>query len=128
MLSDLHMSYLILFHFTCFWSFLQWNRKMLIVKIIEISIKIDVRFECVLWKNVWFCFISIVWVHFSHKTAKFWNLKSLKYFSIFDHKKNDVRFQNLPWKNVWFCLILFGFTLFIKLQNFENHWNTLFSD
>ena len=30
-----------------------------------------VRFEYVPWKNVWFCFISIVWVHFSHKTEKF---------------------------------------------------------
>ena len=32
-------------------------------------------------KNVWFCFISIAWVHFSHKTEKFWFWKSLKYFN-----------------------------------------------
>ena len=42
-----------------------------------------VRFEYVPWKNVWFCFISIVWVHFSHKTEKFQFWKSLKYFNIF---------------------------------------------
>ena len=30
-----------------------------------------VRFEYVPWKTVWFCLISIVWVHFSHKTWKF---------------------------------------------------------
>ena len=40
-----------------------------------------VRFEYVTWKNVWFCFISIAWVHFSHKTEKFWFWKSLKYFN-----------------------------------------------
>ena len=31
----------------------------------------DVRFEYVPCKNVLFCFISIVWVHFIHKTEKF---------------------------------------------------------
>ena len=36
MLSDLHTSHLMLFHFTCLCSFLQWNWKMLIIKIIEI--------------------------------------------------------------------------------------------
>ena len=46
-----------------------------------------VRFEYVPWKNVWFCFISIVWVHFSHKTEKFRFWKPLKYFNIFWWKK-----------------------------------------
>ena len=31
----------------------------------------DVRFEYISWKSVLFCFISIVWVHFSHKTKRF---------------------------------------------------------
>ena len=31
-----------------------------------------VWFEFVPWKTFWFYFISIVWVHFSHKTEKFW--------------------------------------------------------
>ena len=31
----------------------------------------NVRFENVRRKNFWFCFNSIVWVHFSHKTEKF---------------------------------------------------------
>ena len=42
-----------------------------------------VRFEYVLWKNVWFCFISIAYVHFFHITDKFRFWKSLKYFNIF---------------------------------------------
>ena len=42
-----------------------------------------VRFEYVPLKNVWFCFISIVWVYFSHKTEKFQFWRSLKYFNIF---------------------------------------------
>ena len=29
-----------------------------------------VRFEYVLWKNILFSLISIIWVHFSHKTEK----------------------------------------------------------
>ena len=33
--------------------------------------KYDVRFEYVPRKKIQFCFISIVWVHFSHKTEKF---------------------------------------------------------
>ena len=65
------------------------------------------RFAYVPWKNVWFCFISIAWVHFSHnKTEKsrFWN--SMKYFNIFDKKIHDVQIWIfLSWKNVWFCLI-----------------------
>ena len=31
----------------------------------------DVRFECFPWETTLFCFTSIVWVHFSHKTLKF---------------------------------------------------------
>ena len=30
-----------------------------------------VRFEYVPWKKACFCFISIAWVYFSHKTEKF---------------------------------------------------------
>ena len=30
--------------------------------------KNDVRFKFVSWENVGFCFISIAWVHFIHKT------------------------------------------------------------
>ena len=32
-----------------------------------------VIFEYVPWKNAWFCFSSIVWVHFKHKTKKSWS-------------------------------------------------------
>ena len=33
--------------------------------------KYGVRFEYVLWKHVWFYFISVVWFHFSYKAEKF---------------------------------------------------------
>ena len=47
-----------------------------------------VRFEYVPWKNVWVCFISDFWVHFSQKIEKFWFWKSLKYIL-----KDDARFE-----------------------------------
>ena len=88
-----------------------------------------VRFEYVPWKNVWFCFISIAWVHFSHKTVKLWFWKSLKYFSVFMIKKDLVSNLNMSYgKMPDFVLFpLFGFTLVIKQRNFdfESHWNTL---
>ena len=61
------------------------------------------RFEHILWKNVCFCFISIVWVHFSHKNEKFRFWRSLKYFNSLWFK-NDVRFDYLLRNSVWFCL------------------------
>ena len=67
--------------------------------------KNDIRFEYFTWKNVWFCFISIAWVHFSHKTEKFRFWKSLKYFIFFIKKKtpkNDVRFEYVLSNSVWF--------------------------
>ena len=42
-----------------------------------------VRFENVPLGNILFCFIIIVWVHFSHKTEKYRFWKSLKYFNLF---------------------------------------------
>ena len=56
-------------------------------------------------KNVWICFISIVWFQFSHKTQKFRFWRSLKYFNIFDKKRYGVRFEYVPWKNVGECFI-----------------------
>ena len=58
--------------------------------------KIWRRLEHVSRKNVWFCFISIVWIYFSHKTEQIWFWKSLKYFNI-SHHKNDIRL-------IWFKL------------------------
>ena len=65
---------LILFNFHCSWFTLvlklrnfdfksQWKTLIFFDKKIY-----DVRFEYVSWKNVLFCFISIVWVQLSHKT------------------------------------------------------------
>ena len=79
-----------------------------------------VRFEYVPWKNVWFCFISIVWVHFSHKTEKFRFWKSLKYFNIFDERRYGVRFEYVPWKNVWFYFISIVWSYFShKTEKFQ---------
>ena len=50
-------------------------------------------------------FLSVVWLHFSHKNEKFRFWKSLKYFIFFDKKGYGVRFEYVPWKNVWFCFI-----------------------
>ena len=74
----------------------------------------NVRLEYILWKNVWFCFISIVWVHFSHKTEKFRFWKSLKYFTNFLWKRYGVRFEHVPWKNNWFCFI---FTVWVHFNH-----------
>ena len=45
-----------------------------------------VRFEYIPLKYVWFCFIFIASVHFSHKTEKFRFWKSLKYFNVLYEK------------------------------------------
>ena len=121
---------MILFHFTCLCSLLQWNWK---VPIINFQWKIrpvknNVRFEYVPWKSVWFCFTSTLWVHFSHKTEKFLFWKALKNFNSFFFFKYGVRHQYVPWKmSDFFSFSLFGFTLVIKLRNFdfESHWKTL---
>ena len=77
-----------------------------------------VRFEYVPWKNVWFCFISIAWVHFSHKTEKFRFWRSLKYFNVF-WQENDVRFDYVLSNSVWFCL---SFVVWARFwQQFEKY-------
>ena len=100
-----------------------WNTSIFFDKKIYVT-----RFEYVPWKNVWFCFISIVWVHFSHKTEKFWFWKSLKfcnilqYFLISKNMASDVYMSHGKLSD--FVLFpLFGFTLVIKLRNldFESH-------
>ena len=88
-----------------------------------------VLFEYVPQKNVWFCFNSIVLVHFSHKTEKsqFW--KSLKYFNIFLIKEDMVSHLSMPHRKMSdsVSFLLFGFTLLIKPgnSNFESYWNIL---
>ena len=89
----------------------------------------DVRSQSSQIKYVWFSFISIAWVHDSHKSEKF-SLKSHKNTLIFFWHKSI-------WRHIWIyptgkCLILlhlhfFGFTLVIKLKNFDfqSHWNIL---
>ena len=94
MLSHFYMFRLILFHFTGFCSLLQWNWKMPIIKIIEIFYYVATSDKwCQIWicptENISFCFISIICVHFSHKTKKFWFWKSLKYFLIRKEMMSD---------------------------------------
>ena len=89
--------------------------------------KNDVRFEYIPWKSAWFCFISIVWVHFILKTEKFdfeslWNTLIL-----FD--KNIVSDLNMSQGKEpdFVSFPLLGFTLFLKLKNFDfgSYWKTL---
>ena len=74
------------------------------------KIKFCIHLYIDIWKNTLylqaFCFISIVWVRFSHETEKFRFWNSMKCFNIFWYKKRyGVRFEYVPWKNVWFCFI-----------------------
>ena len=78
--------------------------------------KNKVRFEHVQWKNVWFCLISIVWVHFSHKIEQFWFSKSLKYFNMFSWKMVlDLNMSHGKMSDFfyfhWFLLFPFPFSL-----------------
>ena len=68
--------------------------------------KNDVRFKYVPWKEVWFFFIFIVWVHFSHKTEKFLLSKSLKYLINIFWSKNMMEIWITPVKQclIWFKL------------------------
>ena len=76
-----------------------------------------VRFEYVHYKNVWFCFVSIVWFHFSHKIENFQLWKSLKYFNMFWFKKLlDLNMSHGKMSD-FVSFPLFGFTLVIKLRN-----------
>ena len=75
----------------------------------------SVRFEYVPWKNVWFCFISIILVHFSHKTENSSFLKSLKWFKVF-WKKNDVRIEYVLSNSVWFRLSFVVWVGFWRIQ------------
>ena len=77
-----------------------------------------VRVEYVSWKNVWFCFISIVWVHCSHKTEKFRFWKSLKYFIIFWLKKKWCQIWLFPYKEclIWFKLCFLNRILVISWE------------
>ena len=77
--------------------------------------KKDVRFEYFPWRNVWFCFTSTVWLHFSYKTEKFWFWKSLKYFNVFD-KKGMASDLNI-------CHGIMSD--FVPELDFEDHWRTL---
>ena len=137
-LSDLHMSCLV-FLFGWLWSLLQWTWNIPIKKVIEIfycfaTSEKDVRFKHVPWKSVWFRFISIVWVHFSHKTEKFWFWKSLKDILMF-FNINIFQFRNLlsdQSLSRFFLFYLYILTLLYKkfwiknaFINFKIYWNTL---
>ena len=83
------------------------NCKILIFKVIEILPnflikKILNRFEHVPWKNVWFCFMSIFWVNFSHKNVKFRFSMSMKYFFFFFLTKKE---EKKIWCRIWICPI-----------------------
>ena len=130
------------FYFTSLYSLLQWNRKVPITKVILKVInsilwpmKNGVQLEYV-QKNVWFCFISIVSLYFSHKTetislCKFvftfaMKWKSANYKSHWNIEvfcwpmKNDVSDLNMSYEKMsdFVSFPLFGFILVIKLRSF----------
>ena len=72
---------------------IQWNISIFLIEN-------HVTFEYVPWKNAWFCFVSNVWVNFSHKTKKFPFWKSLKYLTIFYHKKTKMLYLNTSCQTV----------------------------
>ena len=76
---------------------------------------------------VWFYFTLIVCAHFCNEIERCQVKKSLKCFSILRPVKNHVRFEYEQWKiSDFVSFLLFGFTLVIKLGNFnfESYWNT----
>ena len=83
------------------------------------------------WKCLIFL-ISMVWVHFSHETEKFWFWKPLKYCNVFWSKRYGFRFKYVPLKDVWFCFISIlwvqfshkaeKFWLWRSLKYFTNFW------
>ena len=84
----------------------------MILEVIQINTAIffwqkiyDVRFGYFPWKNVWFCFISSAWFHFSHKTEKFEFESHWNTLIIFHKKRNEGRSEYVSWKNVLFCFI-----------------------
>ena len=82
--------------------------------------KNDIRFKYVPWKNLWFCFTSIVWVHFSHKTENFRFWKSLKYEILcFLIRKEMAIVWYVPWKNVRFCFI---FIVWVHFSHKTEKW------
>ena len=83
--------------------------------------KNDVGFKYIPRKNVWFCFMFIVLVHFSHKTEKFRFWKSLKYFNIFLIKKDMMSDLNMSHENMsdFASFLMFGFAFVIKLRSFD---------
>ena len=84
----------------------------------------SVTFEYVPWKNVWFCFISIILVHFSHKTENSSFLKSLKWFKVFwKKKKNDVRIEYVLSNSVWFRLSFVVWVEFWRIYFKKKHFN-----
>ena len=56
--------------------------------------------------DVWFCFISVRWVHFCNKTVRILNFKShWNTLLFFDKKETWSQIWICPMKNVWFCFI-----------------------
>ena len=89
------------------------KKRLLYIDILYIdgTMKNDVRFEYIPWKNVWLCFISIACVHVSHKTEKF---RFLKYFQL----RKRCQILVFPRKHcpIWFTLHCFRSILKIRRE------------
>ena len=119
-LSDLHVSRVILFHFTwlCSLSFyIFWPLKIMS----DLNTSHGKMSDFVSFPL--FGFTLVIKLR-NFDFERHWN--ALIYFD--KKKRYTVRFKYVPWKDVWFCFIsLFWFTLVTKLRNFnfKGHQNTL---
>ena len=84
----------------------------------------DVRFVYVSWKNVWFCFISIVWVHFIHKNFDFKSHWNTLIFLIKKMSDLYMSFQTVP-DLVEALLFVLNFGNKLRNTNFKLFWNSL---
>ena len=134
MLSDLHVSSLISFHFICLCSLLQGNWKMPIIKS-----HWNILVFCNIEKG---CLIDVPWKNevALHKKRSFpFRISSVNVFlqwlyfysflRISSHLLNKSLMENFSFfYSAHFVLfLLLEFTLVIKLKNldFKSHWNTL---
>ena len=100
------------FDFESHWNTLIYlDKKGVRFEYIHIYIYIYIFIEYI--QNVWFCFISIVWVHFSR-------LKVIEIVLYNLIKKISCQIEYVPWKDLWFISFsLYSLTSVIKLRNFN---------
>ena len=109
-LADLHISHVILIHFTWLCSLLQWDRKVPIIKVIEIFYLFYDQSKIISDLNMshgkMSGFVSFPLLRFT-LVIKLRNFNFNGYYGfqwIFSDKKNDVSFDYFLSSSVWFGL------------------------